>query len=360
MIEAKENITYKAPKQLKSLKAENAIEKSLNSEVLHQNSMNIETIQFKSLNNIEAINKTSLNRSKNTKKQQNAENKLVCPECGSTNFTKDFNTYELLCECGCVVDEDIIDLGPEWNNYENSQKDNSRVGKPKLMGIHDGGLSTDISRSNKGISAGNLAQIKRMRKWQKRSRIHGNKERHLATAFSRLSLIGSQLDLTRSLRESSAKYYRQALDLGLIHGRSIDAILASCIYISCKSANLSRTYDEISKVSNVKSKTIARYEKLLVRELNIKFKPTSPGEYVPRFVSNLSLSKDVEAKSLEILDEIKNKGVSGKPSALAAGSIYLACKILSVKISQETIAKTTGISPVTIRKRYKLINEVIN
>lgn len=360
MIEAKENITYKAPKQLKSLKSENTIEKSLNNEVLHQNSMNIETIQFKSLNNVEAIHQTSLNRSRNAKKQEKAENKLVCPECGSTNFTKDYNTYEILCECGCVVDEDFIDLGPEWNNYQNNSVDKARAGQPKVMGVHDGGLSTAISKSNKGISAGNLAQIKRIRKWHKRSRIHGNKERHLATALSRLALMGSQLELTNSLRESSAKYYRQALDLGLIHGRSIDAILASCIYISCKGANLSRTYDEISLVCNVKPKTIARYEKLLVRELNIKFKPTSPIEYVPRFVSNLNLSKEVEAESLDILNKIKNKGVSGKPSALAAESIYLACKNLSVKISQEAIAESTGISPVTIRKRYKLINESIN
>lgn len=342
MIEAKENIIYKAPKQLKSL----------NKEVIHQTSLNMNVIQQNT--NIQQI---FLNRGRN---QQKAEDKLVCPECGSTKFTKDHNTYELLCECGCVVDEDIIDLSPEWNNYQNNPNDKARAGKPKVMRIHDGGLSTSISNSNKGVSAGNLAQIRRIRKWQQRSRIHGNKERHLATALSRLSLLGSQLELTRSLRESSASYYRKALDLGLIHGRSIDAILASCIYISCKEANLSRTYDEISLVTKVKPKIIARYERLLVRELNIKFKPTSPGEYVPRFVSNLSLSKDVEAKSLEILDEIKNKGVSGKPSALAAASIYLACRILSVKISQETIAKSTGISPVTIRKRYKLINESIN
>lgn len=289
----------------------------------------------------------------------NFQIELRCPICGSTNIKKDYETLEYLCECGCVVDEDIIDFTPEWRNYE-CGNDKSRVGRPKSYHLHDGGLSTFISKDNKGISQKNIAQFNRIRRWHKRSRIHGNKERHLATALSRLNRMISVLSLTSSIRESSARYYRKSLDLGLIHGRSIDAIVASSIYISCKEAGISRTFDEIEEVSNVKAKIIAKNVKLLSRELNIKFKPTSPREYVPRFVSNLNLPKTVEVKSLEIISQITGKSVSGKPSALAAASIYLACKTLSIKVSQDTIAKSTGVSPVTIRKRYKLINEYID
>ena len=51
---------------------------------------------------------------KKKEKMQSIEEVVQCPECGSTHLTKDYSRAELVCEdCGLVIDEDLIDHGPE-------------------------------------------------------------------------------------------------------------------------------------------------------------------------------------------------------------------------------------------------------
>ncbi|MDO5850828.1 MAG: TFIIB-type zinc ribbon-containing protein [Methanobacteriaceae archaeon] len=302
------------------------------------------------------------NRHKRDRQRENqiqVSNQLVCPECGSMDITKDPKSLEYLCVCGCVVDEDFIDQGKDWRNFKGDTKNRSHVGRPKSVTIHDGGLGTNFNWSEK-VSEDNKFLMYRLERLQRRSRINSNKERNLATAFTRLNLITSNLSLPSNVRELSGTYYRKVLNLGLVHGRSIDDMISACVYISCQKLHISRTYDEIAEVLGVKTKVLARNSKLIKSKLNIKYTPTSPSEYVPRYISNLGLSSEVERKSLDILYQIKDKNISGKPSALAASAIYLACSILSEKVTQEKIAESTNISPVTIRKRYKIINDAIN
>lgn len=326
MIESKENI-YQVNRQLNSIELEFEPQIQINTR-----RQNLESIQ--------------------------TPTQLVCPECGSTDISKSPDSYEYLCVCGCVVDEDFIDQGKDWRNFASDTKNRSHVGSPKSISVHDGGLGTDFKL--KGVSNDNMLLMLRLQRLQQRSRFNSNKDRNLATAFNRLRLITSTLSLPSSVKELSASYYRKVLDLNLVHGRSIDDMISACVYIACQKHHLSRTYEEIAVVLGVKPKVLARNSRLIKSKLNIKFTPISPSEYVPRYVSNLGLSHQVEIKSLEIINEIKDKNISGKPSALAASAIYLACRILSEKVSQDKIAECTNVSPVTIRKRYQLINAAIN
>jgi len=48
------------------------------------------------------------------KDKQKIEEITQCPECGSTHLSKDYSRAELVCNsCGLVIDEDLIDHGPE-------------------------------------------------------------------------------------------------------------------------------------------------------------------------------------------------------------------------------------------------------
>nr|WP_243665755.1 TFIIB-type zinc ribbon-containing protein [Vulcanisaeta sp. JCM 16159] len=43
--------------------------------------------------------------------------KLVCPNCGSTDIVFDPERGELVCRhCGLVIEEHVMDLGPEWRH----------------------------------------------------------------------------------------------------------------------------------------------------------------------------------------------------------------------------------------------------
>ncbi|MGB8234033.1 MAG: TFIIB-type zinc ribbon-containing protein, partial [Methanobacterium sp.] len=76
-----------------------------------------------------------------------------CPECGSEKLINDHERGEIVCgACGLVIDDNIVDMGPEWRAFDHEQRDKrTRVGAPITYTIHDKGLSTMIDWRNKDI-----------------------------------------------------------------------------------------------------------------------------------------------------------------------------------------------------------------
>jgi len=109
-------------------------------------------------------------------------------------------------------------------------------------------------------------------------------------------------------------------------------------------------------------KDIGRNYRYIVRELGLKLMPTSPQDYIPRFCSELKLSSDVQAKTLEILKEAANKELtSGRgPTGIAAASLYMASVLCGERRTQREIAETAGVTEVTIRNRYKELSEKLD
>ena len=290
----------------------------------------------------------------------------VCPECHSENLEYDYERAEISCQrCGLVIDEGIMDLGPEWRAFDHEQRNNrTRVGAPSTNTIHDKGLSTLIDWKNqdiygRSIPAKDRMQWYRLRKWQKRIRVKSVTERNLAFALSEMDRGASKLDLPRSVREDAAVIYRKAARAKLIRGRSIEGVVAATLYAACRRCNVPRTLDEIAEVSRVTKKEVGRTYRFLSRKLNIQLKPTSPADYVPRFISDLHLSGYVESRAIEIINTAISKNlISGRsPTGVAAAAIYIAAFILSERKSQKEIADVTGITEVTIRNRYKELCE---
>jgi transcription initiation factor TFIIB len=118
----------------------------------------------------------------------------------------------------------------------------------------------------------------------------------------------------------------------------------------------------MSEVSNVSKKQVGKNYRFLSRELNIKLKPTSPSDYIPRFASNLGLSGEVQSKAIEIINKAKNCGVlNGKgPTGIAATALYISSILLGERKTQRDIAEIAGITEVTIRNRYKEISEQVD
>ena len=303
------------------------------------------------------------------KEKQKIEETVKCPECGSTYLGKDHSRAELVCKnCGLVIDEDFIDYGPEWRAFDSDQREKrSRVGAPMTYTIHDKGLSTMISWKNrdaygKSIPTRNRAQLYRLRKWQRRIRISNATERNLATALSALDRMASGMGLPRTVRETSAMIYRKAVLKKLIRGRSIEGVSAAALYAACRQCNVPRTLDEISNASSMSRKDIGRTYRYITRELGLKLMPTSPQDYIPRFCSELKLSADVQAKTLEIIKgAVDRELTSGRgPIGIAAASLYIATILCGERRTQREVAETAGVTEVTIRNRYKELSEKLD
>ena len=296
------------------------------------------------------------------KEKQQIEETIKCPECGSTHISRDYTRAELVCkDCGLVIDEDIIDHGPEWRAFDSEQREKrARTGAPMTYTIHDKGLSTRISWQNKdaygkSIPTKNRAQLYRLRKWQARTRISNGTERNLAFALSNLDRLSSSLGLPRTVRETAAMIYRKAASKNLIRGRSVEGVSAAALYAACRQCHVPRTLGEISSIARMSRKDVGRNYRYVARKLGLKLIPTSPEDYISRFCSELKLGGSVKAKTMEILKEAADKELtSGRgPTGMAAAALYIATVLCGERRTQREIADKAGVTEVTIRNRYK-------
>ncbi len=306
--------------------------------------------------------KNEKEKKKQNKNKQTIEETMNCPSCSSTHLTKDYSRAELVCEkCGLVIDAEIMDHGPEWRAFDSEQREKkARTGAPMTYTIHDKGLSTTIGWQNsdaygKSIPTRNRAQLYRLRKWQARTRISDGTERNLALALSALDRMSSALSLPRTVRETAAMIYRKAVRQKLIRGRSIEGVTAAVLYAACRQCNVPRTLEEISGVAQMKKKEIGRNYRNISRKLGLKLLPTTPHDYISRFCSRLSLSNDVQVKTMEILKKAANNELtSGRgPTGMAAASLYIASVLCGERRTQREVADIAGVTEVTIRNRYK-------
>lgn len=290
------------------------------------------------------------------------DHEFKCPECGGTEFFRDYDRAEMACaRCGLVISERLIDQGPEWRAFDSEQQDKrARAGAPLTLTIHDKGLSTVIDWHGNGRSAKNMSPAKRMqiyklKKWQQRSRVSNAFERNLTFALSELDRIASQLGLPRNVRESAAILYRRMVEAKIIRGRSIESMVAAAIYAACRQNKIPRTLDEISQASNIKKREIGRSYRLLLKTLLAKITPMASVNFIPRLVNKLNLSHDVQRLAITILEKARGMGLtSGRgPMGIAAASIYIACVLQQVKCTQRDIASSANVTEVTIRNRYQ-------
>jgi len=287
---------------------------------------------------------------------------LRCPSCGSSNIVFDSIHGEHVCrDCGNVI-ETVIDQGPEWRAFTPEQKARrTRVGAPLTPLRPDGGLSTMIDWRNvdsegRQLDLQSRLQVSRLRKVNKMFNVGGFNEKNLRAAINEIERVSTCIGLPRSVREEAAILYRKATRSRLIKGRSVESMVAACIYAACKLNNLPRTLDEISDISKASRKDISRSYRLLINYgILSKVPPSRAMDFVPRIVSDLKLSMKVQRISMKVLNYAYSMGItSGKmPEGLAAASIYLTSLLLGEKRTQREVATVASVTEVTIRNRFK-------
>ncbi|MCL4350096.1 MAG: transcription initiation factor IIB [Candidatus Thermoplasmatota archaeon] len=301
-----------------------------------------------------------------SKNKRSIEQIDKCPECGSSDLSRDYERGELVCnKCGIVIDDAYIDQGPEWRAFDSEQNESrARAGSPMTFTIHDKGLSTDISWKNKdsygkSIPTRNRAQLYRLRKWQKRIKVSNAAERNLSQALQEMERMASNLSIPNDVRETAAVIYRKAVKQNMIRGRSIEGVVAGSLYAACRITNVPRTLDEIASITRVKKKEIGRTFRIMSRYLQLNILPSKPEDYLNRFCSKLKLSMETRKQAADIIKLAQDNDLtSGKgPTGVAAAAIYIASIMTDERRTQRSVAEVAGVTEVTIRNRYKELTE---
>ncbi len=231
-----------------------------------------------------------------------------CPRCAGGPMVVDNAGGELFCSnCGYVVKEKIAELGPEWRAFSSEEKnERAHTGLPASLAMHDMGLATvigtvDRDASGKSLPASMKATIERLRTWDGRTQIHESVDRNRRQAFSELDRLVDKLKVNDAVVEKAAYIYRKALEHGLIRGRSISAMIAAALYAACRDTETPRTLKDISAISNIRKKDLARCYRILFRELDLRMPVVDPAKCVSRIASKAGLQERTKRNALEIL-----------------------------------------------------------
>ena len=283
-----------------------------------------------------------------------------CPECNSINITYEEQQGEIICnDCGLLIEEKMVDTGQDAGGQFDKNDKKGRGGAPLSAQKYDKGLTTNIGEISDiyRLEAGQTRKFLRLKKWQER--VSTSIERNLRLAMSELRRVAAFLSLPSVVRDEAVRVYQFVLQRGLVRGRSMESVIAACIYAACRSYNIPRTLDEIANASDVPRKEIGRTYRFIIRKLGIKVKPSAPKDYITRFSSILHLSPKAQNAALSILKKAEiTELTSGRgPAGIAAAALYVAALMSDEKKTQREVADVAGITEVTIRNRYKELIE---
>ena len=287
----------------------------------------------------------------------------ACPVCGN-KLIGDTEKGEQVCPTCGYVTYAPADLGPEWKAMDFEEKNKRvRVGSPTTLALHDMGLTTDISRSmrdshGKSLDPAMRATVEKMRKWQSRARTINSEERGLANVLSRISELCQNLSLPDNVAETAAQIYRTSARMKVAKSKSILGMTAATVYLACRKCGVSRTLKEISRAAGMEKGSVARYFRLVLKEVEKEYiPPPSVEKYISKLVNTAKINPKVEHRALELASKTSDSKISsGKaPAGLAAAYVYFASVLVGEHLPQREVADFAEVTEVTVRNRCREI-----
>lgn len=292
-----------------------------------------------------------------------ARPEIICSLCTNNNETRivmDPSSGEIICQnCGQVVSGKELQTSSEWHLADTGERVRTRNMRPSLA-RHDMGLATRIGPMDKDARGHPLetamsSRMGRLRTWDARVYADNPNYKNLQPAFSKLLILKDKLGLSDAVVEKAAYIYRKAQEKGLVQGRTISAVTGAALYVVLKEMGASRTLSEISEISNVKRKELAKAYRLIVFRLDLKVPAIDPMKYIAKVANKANLSEKTKRRAIDIMrDLVKTSNTSGKdPSSLAATVLYMASRSTGETVTQKDLAQASGKSEVTLRMRLK-------
>jgi len=286
-----------------------------------------------------------------------------CPVCGN-RLIGDTEKGEQVCPtCGYVTSAPA-DASPEWKAMDLEEKSKRvRAGAPTTLALHDLGLSTDISRSMRDVHGKYLdpamrSATERMRKWQSRSRTSSSEERGLSNVLSKISELCQSLNLPNNVAETAAQIYRTSARMKVAKSKSILGMTAATVYLACRKCGVSRTLKEVARAAGMERGSVARYFRLVLKEVEKEYvPPPSVEKYISKLINMAKIDPRVEHLALALSRQTSDSKISsGKaPAGLAAAYVYLSSVLVGEHLPQREVAEFAEVTEVTVRNRCREI-----
>jgi transcription initiation factor TFIIB len=207
------------------------------------------------------------------------------------------------------------------------------------------GLSTVIGKENTDahrnkIEPSMLSTMHRLRTWDFRTQVHNSSDKSLRIAFTELHILKDKLGLSDAIIES---------------GRSILAVLAAAIFIACRQLDAPRTLDDIATISDIKRKSIAKYDRELIFQFGLILPTIDTTKCISRVANKANISEKTKHQAINLMNDVVKNGIAaGKdPMGLAATVLYVSCIKTGEQKTKVELASAAQTTEVTIRNTFK-------
>jgi transcription initiation factor TFIIB len=276
-----------------------------------------------------------------------------CKYCSSKQLVLDDGNY-VCVSCGTIFDR-FIDSGAEWRYYgheDSKSSDPTRCGMPTNELLPDSSLGTII-----GNAQGECYEMRIIRKYQMWNSMT-YKERTLYNVFDMLTVNAVNNGIPSSIVDEAKALYKRISEMKLSRGDNRSGLIASSIYMSCKTNNVPRSAKEIAKIFNLKNTTMTRGCKKFQEILQMDLVSTTAHDFIQRFCSKLNLNKDIKDICMYVVQKADDMSIicANTPPSIAAGCIYLVCQLCGAHIEKKDLSTACDISMVTVSKCYKKLH----
>jgi transcription initiation factor TFIIB len=185
------------------------------------------------------------------------------------------------------------------------------------------------------------------------------RERTLCGVFDVLAVNAAQFGISPCILEEAKSLYKRVAEAKISRGENRSALIASSLYISCKSNKVPRSIKEIAAMFNIRVSAMTKGCRMFQQTVRMELDSSSPSDFVGRFCSRLGIGDAGVALTRFIVKRADDLAVvcESTPPSAVAGAIQMANMELGLGIDKKAMADACLISPVTIAKCFKRLNE---
>jgi transcription initiation factor TFIIB len=278
----------------------------------------------------------------------------VCMHCNSLDIMLEESIYTCK-KCGSITDR-FIDMTAEWRYYgseDSKSTDPTRCGLPANALMPESSLGSMISTNVK--ESYDMKLIRKYHMWNSMS----YKERSLYNIFDNITVNAVNNGIATTIIEEAKMFYKKVSESKISRGENRSGLIASSIYMSCKSNKVPRSTKEIAKIFNLKTKTMTKGCKKFQDIMNVNMESTCANDFIQRFCSKLGLDNEIRDLCKSIVGKADELCIVSEntPPSISAGSIYLCNVICGLGISKKDMAISCELSQVTLSKCFKKLYE---
>ncbi len=258
-----------------------------------------------------------------------------CPVCGGPLIT-DMQRGEVVCaQCGLVVAESTVDVGPEWRVFDEREKRRIRTAPLKLV------VKTDMA-----VKPEHGVQWRRLAKFH-RETLHGY-ERRLSAIGAELKRIRECAGLPQSVVEEAEALVKKYFDL--VAGFPPEVVAVAVLWTAAKAAGMPRPLEDFLKCSKADERRVRKAAWRLKEVMKLGRRP-SIEDYVKTVAARVGLPVSTAKAAVELLEKNRRLLFGKNPWVWAAAALWLASfKRFGLL---KALAEAAGSTPSSVREAVK-------